>query len=328
MSGDAAIAEYGQSFTRLMMASLPSIMMLFLFNSIFRGAGNAVLAMRALWIGNAVNLVLDPLFIFGLGPIPAFGVTGAAMATTTGRTVGALYGLWHLTAGSGEIHLRPHHWSLDLPLMKQFIRMAVPATVQNLVQNVSWLAIVRIVAMFGSAAVAGYTIAIRILIFSILPAWGLSMAAATLVGQNLGAKQPDRAEQSVMKCGTYNMTFLAIVGAIFLAFAELIVRLFTQEPEAGSVAASALRIFALGYVFFAWGMVLVQAFNGAGDTRTPTWINFGAFWICQIPLAWFLAKMSNLGPSGAFIAVPVAYLVFVVAAYVMFRRGDWKTIKV
>jgi putative MATE family efflux protein len=250
------------------------------------------------------------------------------MATTTGRTVGALYGLWHLTEGSGAIHLRKNHWKLDLPLMRQFMSMAFPATIQNLVSNMSWLALVRIIALFGSAAVAGYTIAIRILIFSILPAWGLSMAAATLVGQNLGAKQPDRAEASVLKCGRYNMTFLALVGVVFLVFAELIVGIFTSESEAKSVAASALRIFALGYVFFAWGMVLVQAFNGAGDTRTPTWINFGAFWLCQIPLAWALARVFHFGPSGVFVAVPVAYLIFVTTAYVMFRRGAWKTVRV
>jgi putative MATE family efflux protein len=281
-----------------------------------------------LWIGNAVNLLLDPLFIFGLGPIPAFGVTGAAIATSTGRSIGALYGLWNLMRGRGEIRLHANHWKLDLPLMRQFIRIAFPATIQNLVPTTSWVGMMRIMAMFGSVAIAGYTIAIRILIFSILPAWGLSNAAATLVGQNLGAKQPDRAERSVMRCGVYNMIFLVSVGLVFILFAERVVGLFTGESGIAAVAAQGLRIFSYGYALFAWGMVLTNAFNGAGDTRTPTLINFGAFWMCQVPLAWMLARRYSGGPSGVFLAVPVAYFIFASAAFVMFRRGAWKTVKV
>ena len=328
MSGDAALADYGASYARITLGMIPSVMMLFLFNAVFRGAGNAVIAMHALWIGNAVNMLLDPLFIFGLGPIPAFGVTGAAIATSTGRTVGALYGLWHLTRGSGEIHLRAPHWKLDLPLMRQVARIALPATAQNLVPNLSWLAMVRIVATFGSVAVAGYTVAIRIVIFSILPAWGLSLAAATLVGQNLGAKQPDRAERSVILCGIYNMVFLGLVGLVFIFGAERVVAILTTDPGVLAAAAATLRSFSYGYAFYAWGMVLVQAFNGAGDTRTPTWINFVAFWLCQIPLAWLLAKPLGIGPTGALISVPIGYAVLVAASFAMFRRGSWKLVKV
>lgn len=328
MSDSSELAGYGAPFTRIMLGAIPSVMMLFLFNAIFRGAGNAVIAMRALWIGNAINLILDPLFIFGLGPVPAFGVTGAAIATSTGRSAGALYGFWHLTRGSGEIHLHARHWRLDLPLMKQFVAIAFPATVQNLVPMAGWLALVRIVAMFGSGAVAGYTIAVRIVIFSILPAWGLSNAAATLVGQNLGAKQPERAERSVMQCGIYNMVFLAAVGLAFIFFAGPIVSLFTSDPAVGDTAAATLRTFSYGYLFFAWGMVLVQAYNGAGDSRTPTWINFAAFWLCQIPLAWVLARPLGFGTRGAFAAVPISYFVFVAAAWLVFRKGRWKTVNV
>ena len=328
LSGSAELAVYGAPFTRIMLFCMPSVTMLFLFNAIFRGAGDAVVAMRALWIGNAVNLALDPLFIFGLGPIPAFGVTGAAIATSTGRSVGALYGLWNLTRGRGEIHLRRHHWKLDLPLMKQFVAIALPATIQNLVPMSSWLGLMRIVAMFGSVTIAGYTIAIRIVIFSLLPAWGLSNAAATLVGQNLGAHKPDRAERSVLRCGVYNMIFLLVVGIAFILLAEPLVRLFTSDPGIGAVAAKSLRIFSYGYFFWALGMVLLHACSGSGDTHTPTWINFGAFWICQVPLAWVLAQPFGFGPAGAFTAVPIAYFFFAAASFLVFRRGKWKLVKV
>jgi len=328
MSGAPEIAAYGAHFTRIMFFMIPSIVMLFLFNAIFRGAGDAALAMRALWIGNAINLVLDPLFIFGLGPIPALGVTGAAIATSTGRTVAALYGLWNLLGGQGAIHIARRHFALDLPLMKQFIRLAAPATIQYLVPTASWVGLMRIVATFGSVAVAGYTIAIRIIIFSILPAWGLSNAAATLVGQNLGAKQPQRAERSILLCGFSNMVFLVSLGLIFITTAEPLIAQFTTEPAVAQVAISCLRMFSYGYAFYGWGMVLVQSFNGAGDTRTPTLVNFACYWLCQLPLAFTLARGFNFGPQGAFAAVPIAEFLLAATSYVIYKRGAWKLVKV
>ena len=326
MSGSESLADYGENFTRIMLLCSPSVVMLFLFNAIFRGAGDAVIAMRALWLGNAINLVLDPLFIFGWGPVPAMGVTGAAIATSTGRTVAALYGLFALMRGRREIRLRAHHWRIDLPLLKQLVALATPAAVQYLVPTASWMGLARLVAMFGPAATAGYTIAIRIIIFAILPAWGLSNAAATLVGQNLGARRPERAERSVFLCGFYNMVFLVTLGLGFIFFAEWFIRLFTSNAGTVPVAVNCLRILSYGYVFYAWGMVLVQSFNGAGDTRTPTWINFFCYWVLQMPLAYLLANA--YGPTGVFWAVPIAESMLALAAYLLFRRGKWKTVQV
>jgi putative MATE family efflux protein len=328
MSGDPALAAYGVGFTRIMLFCLPSVMMLFLFNAIFRGAGDAAIAMRALWIANAVNLVLDPLFIFGWGPVPAFGVMGAAMATSTGRGIGALYGLWNLVKGRGEIRLHRRHFHWDAPLLRRMAALAGPAAIQYLVPTASWVVLVRIVAMFGSSAIAGYTIAIRIIVFSILPAWGLSNAAATLVGQNLGAKQPDRAARSVLLCGAYNMTFLVSLGVVFLAFSTQLIGLFKADAQIQAVAQSCLRIMSCGYAFYAWGMVLVQSFNGAGDTKTPTRIKFFCYWMFQLPLAWSLAKPLMLGPTGVFAAIPIAEFALAAAGFVLFRRGSWKYAKV
>jgi putative MATE family efflux protein len=328
MSGSPNIANYGATFTRIMFFMVPSVVMLFLFNAIFRGAGDAALAMRALWIGNAINLVLDPLFIFGWGPIPAFGVTGAAIATSTGRTVAALYGLWNLLGGKGAIHIARRHYALDLPLMKQMVGLALPATIQYLVPTASWVGLMRIVATFGPVAVAGYTIAIRIIIFSILPAWGLSNAAATLVGQNLGAKQPDRAERSILLCGLSNMAFLVTLGLFFILSAEWMISNFTTDPAVAQVAVTCLRMFSYGYAFYGWGMVLVQSFNGAGDTRTPTLVNFFCYWVCQLPLAWTLARTLNFGPQGAFAAVPIAEFLLAAVSFAIYKRGAWKLVKV
>jgi putative MATE family efflux protein len=302
--------------------------MLFVFNAVFRGAGDAVIAMRTLWIGNIINLVLDPLLIFGFGPIPALGVTGAAYATSTGRTVAALYGLRMLLRGHGEIRLRAHHWPLDWPLIRQAIALALPAGLQYAVPTVSWLGLARMVAMFGPAATAGYTIAIRIIIFSILPAWGLSNAAATLVGQNLGAKQPERAERSVFLCGTYNMVFLVTLGLAFIVFAQPFIAFFVTDPAVVAVGVNCLRVLSYGYAFYAWGMVLVQSFNGAGDTRTPTWINFWCYWVLQLPLAFALARPLGYGAGGVFWAVPVAESILALSAFLLFRRGAWKSVTV
>lgn len=328
MSGDAQLAAYGGSFTRIMLFCTPSVVMLFLFNAIFRGAGDAVIAMRALWIGNAVNMILDPVFIFGIGPVPAFGVTGAAIATSTGRSVGALYGLWHLLNGKGKVTLKPGHWRIDWPLQRSLAALSAPAAFQYLVPTASWLGLMRIVATFGSAAIAGYTIAIRIIVFTILPAWGLSNAAATLVGQNLGAKQPDRAERSVILCGFYNMIFLSALGLAFVLAAAPLIGLFTIDEGVTPVAISCLKILSYGYAFYAWGMVLVQSFNGAGDTSTPTRINFFCYWLFQLPLAWWLATGPMRAPSGVFAAVPIAEFALAASAFLFFRRGEWKLAKV
>jgi len=328
MSGSEELTAYGGTFTRLMIVLSPSVLMLFIFNAVFRGAGDAVIAMKTLWIGNAINLILDPLFIFGWGPVPAFGVTGAAIATSTGRTVAALYGLYFLLRGHGEIRLRARHWRLDLPLIRQAIALALPAGLQYMVPTASWMLLARMVAMFGPAATAGYTIAIRIIIFSILPAWGLSNAAATLVGQNLGAKQPERAERSVFLCGKYNMIFLCSLGLLFIAFAEPLVRLFATDAAVVPVAVNCLRVISYGYAFYAWGMVLVQSFNGAGDTRTPTWINFWCYWALQLPLAFTLARPVGFGTEGVFWAVPIAESLLALSSFLLFRRGTWKTVTV
>lgn len=328
MSGSPSLANYGGVFTRLMFAGIPSIVMLFVINAVFRGAGDAVLAMRALWISNGINMLLDPFLIFGWGPFPEMGVNGAAIATIIGRSSGALYGAWKLFRGSGELRVQPAHWHLDFPLLRQLNSLAVPAAVQYLVPTVSWVALMRIVALSGTSAVAAYTIAIRIIIFTILPAWGLSNAAATLVGQNLGAKQPDRAHRSVMLCGIYNMIFLVGVSLAFILFPEPLIRFFTNDSRIVPIAVDCLRILSYGYAFYAWGMVLVQSFNGAGDTRTPTLINFACYWVLQIPLAYLLAQTFGFGARGSFSAVPIAECLLAFVALWIFRQGKWRAIAV
>ena len=326
MSDSPALARYGTPFATLMLAGIPSIVLLFVINAVFRGAGDAVLAMRALWISNGINLILDPLLIFGLGPFPELGVTGAAIATIIGRSSGALYGAWKLLRGTGELRVQPHHWRLDFPLLRQLNALAVPAAIQYLVPTASWVALMRIVAFSGTHAVSAYTIAIRIIIFTILPAWGLSNAAATLVGQNLGARQPDRAHRSVMLCGLYNMVFLLLVSVAFVFFPEPLIRVFTTDPAILPIAVDCLRILSYGYAFYAWGMVLVQSFNGAGDTRTPTLINFACYWALQIPLAFVLARSLGYGARGSFSAVPIAESLLALTAFWIFRQGRWRTI--
>jgi putative MATE family efflux protein len=325
MSGSRALAEYGSGFTTIMLAGTPGVILLFLNNAIFRGAGNATIAMHALWLANGCNMILDPLFIFGWGPVPAMGVEGAAIATTVGRSIGALYGFWKLYEGGGELKMRLAHFHWDGPLIRQLMGIAAPAGFQYLVPTASWLGLMRIVAVFGGAATAGYTIAIRIIVFVLLPAWGLSNAAATLVGQNLGAKQPERAEKSVIACGLYNMAFLMTVSVGLILFAEPLVRLFTQDDPVVRVAVECLRILSYGYGFYAWGMVLIQAFNGAGDTRIPTIVNFFCYWVFQLPLAYAWANWWGGAESGAFWAVPIAEFLLAAVAYILFKRGSWKT---
>jgi putative MATE family efflux protein len=329
MGAEAQTVEMGTTYARIMMGGSMVIMMLFLINGIFRGAGNASMAMKSLWLANICNIVLCPLFIRGFGPIPAFGLTGAAMATTIGRGVGVCYQLYHLFNGKAIIKIQRKHFNLDWPIIRSMIGIASPGTLQFIIGSCSWIVLARLIAETGhSAASAGYQTAIRIVIFFILPAWGMSNAAATLVGQNLGAKQPQRAADSVMKTAKYNAVFMGLVSIIFLAGAEPIIAVFTNQRDVQVIAVQALRIITTGYIFYGIGMVMTSAFNGAGDTWTPTWINFACFWLFQIPLAYILAEYFNMGPQGAFLSIPIAETAITVAAYILFRRGKWKTVAI
>lgn len=324
MGGDREVIATGTAFTTISLCTSPILVLLFVHNAIFRGAGDASRAMRALWLANGINIVLDPCLIFGLGPFPEMGVTGAAVATAIGRTTAVVYQLYHLFDGKA-VALKGR-MGLELPTLRRLARLSLAGTMQHLVETCSWVALVRIVAGFGSAALAGYTIAIRILLFTLMPAWGFSNATATLVGQSLGAKNPDRAERAVWLSGAYNMAFLGAVAAVFILFPDPIAGLFTQEPEVREMAAASLRIVAYGYVFYAWQMVSQQAFNGAGDTTTPAVINLFCFWVVQIPLAWALAHPLGQGPVGVFIAVSICYSLAAGISVLMVRRGRWKRV--
>jgi len=329
MGGSDKVVREGAGFTRIMLGGSVVIILLFLINGIFRGAGNAAIAMRSLWLASIANIILCPCLINGYGPFPALGLEGAAIATTIGRGLGVAYQCYYLLKGTNNIHIRRKHFRLDIPVIKSLINIASPATFQFIIASGSWIVLTMIVARSGGTeASAGYQVAIRNVIFFILPAWGLSNAAATLVGQNLGAGQPLRAEQSVYLTAKYNAWFMAGVTLLFVLFAGPIISVFTQDPEVHQTGALALRIIGTGYIFYGVGMVMIQALNGAGDTRTPTWINFIGFWLFQIPLAFILAHWFNLGSTGAFIAVPVAETFIAVAAYIFFKRGRWKTVKV
>lgn len=324
MGANPEVVAGGASYARVLLSGSGTVLMLFLINAIFRGAGNAAIAMRVLWIANGVNLVLDPCLIFGLGPFPEMGVTGAAVATTIGRSVGVAVQLWALFFGGSRIALSSRHLGLRPEIILRLLRVASTGTLQYLVATASWVAMVRIIALFGSPALAGYTIAIRVIVFTILPSWGLSNAAATLVGQNLGAGKPERAEKSVWLSGLYNMLFLGLVSLLFIFAPAPVVGLFTSDPEVLRVGASCLRIIAYGYIAYAYGMVMVQAFNGAGDTITPTVINLGCYWAFQIPAAWWLAVHWNLEDHGVFWAILAAETVMAGVAIILFRRGRWK----
>ena len=329
MGAEPETIRTGTNYTRIIMGGSMVIMLLFLINGIFRGAGNAMMAMKSLWVANICNIILCPILIRGLGPIPAFGVTGAAMATTIGRGIGVAYQLYHLLNGKGIIRF---YWSKMKPdgeIIRSIVKLAWPATLQFMIGSGSWIILASLVVNTGHAeASAGYQIAIRIVMFFILPAWGMSNAAATLVGQNLGAQNPQRAEASVWQTAKYNALFMGIVSLFFLALAEPIVGFFTSDPAVSVFAIQAMRIVSAGYIFYGIGMVMVNALNGAGDTRTPTVINLIGFWAFQVPLAWLLAKTLNLGPVGVFVAVPVAETFMALLAWGVFRRGKWKTIKV
>jgi putative MATE family efflux protein len=325
MGGSDEVVATGTSYARILLGTNVVIMLLFLQNAIFRGAGDASVAMQSLWLANGVNIVLDPCLIFGLGPFPELGVAGAALATSIGRGTGVAYQLVRLARGTERISLQGCPLRLDLPVAGQLLRISIGGIGQFLVSSASWVALVRIVASFGDVAVAGYTIALRIVVFAFLPSWGLSNAAATLVGQNLGAQRPDRAERSVWLTGWFNMIFLGLVTVVFLTFAHPLVGIFTDQRQVLPIAADCLKIISYGYVFYAWEMVMVQAFNGAGDTTTPTCINFGCFWLFQIPLAYLLAHSLELGPNGVFWAVAIASSISAVVGVIIFSRGRWKT---
>jgi putative MATE family efflux protein len=295
---------------------------------VFRAAGNAQIAMRVLWAGNVVNLILDPLLIFGVGPFPELGVTGAAVATVTARSFAVVLQFAVLASGTGRIAIARRHLRLEPDKLLAMVRLSGSAVVQNLIGMASWIGLMRILATFGDAALAGYTICIRIVIFALLPSWGMSNAAATLVGQNLGAKQPDRAQRSVMIAGLYNMVFLGCVGLVFLAAAGPLTAVFTGDVAVQPIAAQALRIISLGFVMYAWGMVLAQSFNGAGDTRTPTLLNLLCFWLLELPLAWSLSKPLGLGPAGVFWSVAIAFSAYAIVGFAVFRRGRWRSVRV
>ena len=312
------------SFAAIVLGCNGVIMMLFLINAVFRGAGDAAVAMRVLWIANAINICLDPCLIFGLGPFPELGVTGAAVATTTGRGIGVLVQLYVLSRGKGRIVVRRKHLRLDPPVMLSMLRLSGSAVLQILIGTSSWVFVVRILASFGSAAVAGCTIAIRIVMFVLLPSWGLSNAAATLVGQNLGANQPERAAASVWRATLYNVIFLSVVGVIFFVLADAIVAAFTSDPSVGPIAVQGLRIISAGFPFYAAGYVLTQSFNGAGDTVTPTLINVLCLWMGEIPIAYVLARPAGLGPAGVFWSIAIAFSIMSLVSAAVFRRGRWK----
>jgi len=312
------------SYTRIVFGFNVVILMLFLLNAVFRGAGDATVAMRVLWIANAINICLDPCLIFGLGPFPRLGVTGAAVATTTGRGIGVLVQFVVLLRGTDRIAIHRRHIRLEPAVMWNMMRLSGSAVVQALVVTTSWVALVRTIAIFGSAALAGYTITVRIVIFALLPAWGLANATATLVGQNLGAGAPERAEASVWQASRYSVTVFAVVTALILVFADALVAAFTNDPAVRSVATPGLRIATAGFVPYALGISITQALNGAGDTWTPTSINVVSFWVLAVPLAQLLARRLGLGPSGVFVSMATAFAMMAVGGVVVFRRGRWK----
>ncbi|MDH3491182.1 MAG: MATE family efflux transporter [Gammaproteobacteria bacterium] len=324
MGASSSVIETGHGFTAVLLGGSVSIIYLFLLNAAFRGAGDATVALRSLWLANGFNIVLDPCLIFGLGPFPEMGVTGAAVATTIGRGIGVIYQLWYLMAGRGRIALHVRHLRLVPALTTRLLRISAGGIGQFLIATASWIGVMRIVAIYGSSAIAAYTIALRMMEFTFLPAWGLGNAAATLVGQNLGANQPDRAEQSAWRAASYNAVFMAVAGVFLLIFAQGITGLFTDDPDVLRWGTSCLRIMGIGFPMYAVGMVIIQSLNGAGDTSTPALLNFFCFWIVQIPLAFTLATMTVLGPDGAFIAIVVSESLLTILGVIMFRRGNWK----
>jgi putative MATE family efflux protein len=328
MGASPEIVAVGSGYTRICLGGSCAVLLLFLNNAIFRGAGDAAIAMRLLWVSNIINLILDPCLIFGWGPFPKLGVTGAALATFTGRSIGVIYQFYRLLKGTERIHILGRQIRLQLSVLVRLVRVSLTGILQFAIAHTSWIGLVRIVSIFGAAGVAGYTIAIRIVIFVILPSWGLSNAAATLVGQNLGAGKPERAETAVWRTGLYNMIFLGGVGIVFILFAEPLVSLFTHDAAVVPLAASCLRILSYGNIGYAYGMVMLQAFNGAGDTITPTIVNFFGFWMLEIPLAYWLAIRVGMQARGAFWAIVVAEGAIAATSAILFKRGRWKQKKI
>jgi putative MATE family efflux protein len=328
MGASPAVVATGSDYARLLLGGSFTIVFLYLLNACFRGAGDPGVTLRALWIANGLNLLLDPLLIFGLGPVPALGVTGAALASHLGRGAGIVYLVWRLSRADTRLHLRLHHLRLVWPVAARLLRISVGGITQFALETASWIALVRMVAAHGAAAVAGFTIALRIISFTILPAWGLGNAAATLVGQNLGAGNPDRAERSVWYAARCNVAYLVTIGLVFVLFPGAVMDLFTADPEVARFGVECLRIICCGYAVFAIGMIMVQSLNGAGATHIPMWIKFAAYWLVQIPLAHLLAETIALGPRGVFIAILVAETLIAALGFMVFRTGRWKQVMV
>lgn len=324
MGGSPWVLEHGSGFTKVMFAGNATILLLFLINAIFRGAGDAAIAMRVLWLANTINILLGPCFIFGLGPFPELGVTGAAVATNIGRGTGVLYAFSRLIRSGGRFDITLALVKLEPAIMARLIRLSATATFQVFIGMASWIGLIYTIGKFGSNALAGYAIGIRVIIFALLPSWGMANAAATMVGQALGAKKPERAERAVWRAGFYNMICLGIVGLIFVLFARQIIGLFTNDPNVVPYGVDCLRIVSYGFLFYAYGMVITQSFNGAGDPWTPTIINLFVFWLWELPLAYTLAIVLGLGPRGVFLAIMIAFSTLALVSALFFRRGKWK----
>jgi putative MATE family efflux protein len=324
MGADAEVVALGTNFSRIMLGGNLTVFMIFLLNAVFRGAGDPVIAMRTLVLANTLNIVLGPCFIFGPGPFPHLGVTGAAVATNLGRGIGVLYQLWHLTGRPGRVHVRFADLKPDWAILGGVLKTSGNGILQFLINMTSWVFLFKILAHFGSQALAGYTIAMRLVMFALMPAWGLANAGATLVGQNLGARKPDRAEAAIKTALRFNVVFLGLGGLLYVAGAHLLIRAFTDDPAVFAEGVRALWIVSLAFPLYAAGMCLGAAFNGSGDTWTPTWLNFYCFWLGQVPLAWVLAIPLGLGPTGVYIAVPASFTVLTLWTGLLFRRGKWK----
>lgn len=328
MGAEKDLINEGHQFTQILIGGNITIMLLFLINAIFRGAGSAKIAMISLGLASILNIILDPIFIFGLGPIPAMGVKGAAIATTIGRGTAVLFQIYMLQSGKSPIIIGIKELKLKVALMLNLIKISLGGIGQFLIGTSSWIFLTRLISEFGSDAVAGYTLAIRIILFTILPAWGMSNAAATLVGQNLGAKQPDRAEKSVWITAKYTIGFMFVISIIYIVFADYLVLIFTDNLEVLKHASLALRLISIGYVFYGFGMVMTNAFNGAGDTKTPTLINFICYWVIQLPLAYLAAIHFEQGPAAVFLSIAFAETLLALLAFYIFRKGKWKEVEI
>ena len=328
MGAEPDLIAEGHGYTQVLLGGNVTIMLLFLINAIFRGAGNASVAMWTLILSNGLNIILDPMFIFGFGPIPAYGVEGAAIATTIGRGTAVVFQLDILFYGYSKIKVRVKDLVVRTTVMLNLIKVSLGGIGQFLIGTSSWVFLMRIMSEFGSEVLAGYTIAIRVMMFTLMPAWGMSNAAATLVGQNLGAKQPDRAEKSVWKTGKYNAIFMGLVSLVYLIFAPQIISMFNTTPDVVKYGSLCLRIIAAGYIFFGYGMVVIQSFNGAGDTKTPTYINFVCFWLFQLPFAYLVAVTLDFGPEGVFWAITFAEILIAIIGIIWFKKGKWKAVQV